>query len=201
MPLLHVQWGTVPQAIHMGQVFKTTLTLSNNGDAPLTSLSVALSHPAFVFIHSIRSDVPEEESATSAKRHLDNNLSDPSVHRVPLGDTNILPPGGSLSLDIFVRGDRIGTHTLMHLFRYACADEKLPKTFAVRFARSVMSLNVVPSIKMAALPRPSAVNANEFIVGIETENMLSEHDVVVSQVSSSSVAWCIEPVATEEYVG
>lgn len=75
----------------------------------------------------------------------------------------------------------------------------MPRTFASRSARSILPLTVVPSIKISAFPRPSSLHLNEFVVGIEAENMLTDYEIIVTRISSCSVAWQVEPIAIEEY--
>jgi hypothetical protein len=62
-----------------------------------------------------------------------------------------------------------------------------------RVLRHTHTLHVQPSLRINAFTRPSARALNEFILGIEIENLLST-PVVLNQLSALSARWIVKAV-------
>lgn len=116
----------------------------------------------------------------------DNAMDEPglegvAVLKVPLGLEGILRPGESLTLPLWVRGERIGRHELRLLFSYTAVPEgdlggddsdksgekETQKIAQTRLLRLSMDVQVLPSLRINTFIRASARGLNEFVLGIE----------------------------------
>lgn len=105
---------------------------------------------------------------------LDNKLYDPSVISIPLpgaggdGERGVVTPGMTTLIPLWIRGDRIGRHTIKLLFSYQSEQDN--PAIAHRTLRYSIHVQVLPSLKINAFTRPSAATPNEYILGIEVKN-------------------------------
>ncbi|KAJ1727778.1 hypothetical protein LPJ61_004399, partial [Coemansia biformis] len=112
--------------------------------------------------------------------------------------TESLGPGDALVVPVWVRGDRVGAHTLGLLVGASTADA-MPALSgstgcAMRSRRFDVDLVVTPSLRVNAFVRPSLRNPHERILGIEVENMQPDLDVRLLQATFTSGHYEVAPL-------
>ncbi|KAI9496625.1 ER-golgi trafficking TRAPP I complex 85 kDa subunit-domain-containing protein [Zychaea mexicana] len=202
MPLLDLQFHNVPETILSGEVVQTVLEINNKGNKGLTALRLKSSHPSFICIGN-----PEEmdkqiyggNDGKSEKFALDNKLYDPSVVSVSLpkkeggSDVGVVNSGQTTLVPLWIRGDRIGKHTFKFLFSYQSEEDDA--AIAHRTMRYTLNVQVLPSLKINAFTRPSAATVNEYILGIEIENLQTVAGFQLTQLNAASPIWSIVPLS------
>ncbi|KAI9271539.1 ER-golgi trafficking TRAPP I complex 85 kDa subunit-domain-containing protein [Phascolomyces articulosus] len=205
MPLLDLQFHNVPETILSGEVVQTVLEINNKGNKGLTSLRLKSSHPSFICIGN-----PEEmdkqiyAGGNDTKQEqftLDNKLYDPSVVSVPLpkkeggNDIGVVNSGQTTLVPLWIRGDRIGKHSFKFLFSYQSEEDDA--AIAHRTMRYTLNVQVLPSLKINAFTRPSAATINEYILGIEIENLQTVAGFQLTQLNAASPTWSIVPLSIQ----
>ena len=109
-------------------------------------------------------------------------------------DSRILSPGTTTLIPVWLRGDKIGKQSFRFLFGYQSEDKN--DRIAYRTLPYTVATQVMPSLRINAFTKPSTRALNEFILGIEVENMQSASEVVIKQLSSISASWTVEAVET-----
>ncbi|KAF9909923.1 Trafficking protein particle complex 8 [Linnemannia zychae] len=204
MPLLDVEFQSSPEMILSGEVCELSLVIKNRGKKGLKNLTVRMSHPTFFCIGEKRSHgelgLYDKLAGSSAVEttEVDNALQ-LSTTRVIM-DT-VLAPGESIVIPSWLRGEKIGKHNFLFVFSYE--SEQAGTAMGVRTLRHTITAQVLPSLKINAFTRPSTRGLNEFILGIETENLQTVPNFEFLQISSMSASWIIEAVDksddSEEY--
>ncbi|GAB5587594.1 hypothetical protein Unana1_02494 [Umbelopsis nana] len=204
MPLLDVAFHNCPDVLLSGEVCQIMLEVSNKGNVGLTDLRVMTSHPCFFAIGSSTDtdkDVYPSAEVSKARneqvlRKHKNELYNTSVLPIelPANDDGhrILEPGTSSFIPLWIRGDRIGKHLHKFLFTYQSVNEN--KAIAHRSLRYTINTQVLPSLKINAFTRPSTKALNEFILGIETENLQTVAEFQLNQLAAASPGWAITPL-------
>ncbi|KAF9584424.1 Trafficking protein particle complex 8 [Lunasporangiospora selenospora] len=199
MPLLDVQFQSVPEMILSGEVCELSLQIKNLGKKGLKNLKVRMSHPTFFCIGESRDEsdlglyTKGEGGQASEWLEIDNSLQIQSTQTILEA---VLAPGESATIPAWLRGERIGKHTFLFVFSYESEQEKT--AMGVRTLRHAISAQVLPSLKINAFTRPSTRGLNEFILGIETENLQTVPNFEFLQISSMSASWVIEAVSKSE---
>ncbi|KAJ3330649.1 Trafficking protein particle complex 8 [Blyttiomyces sp. JEL0837] len=175
MPVLEVVFHAFPSVLLSGQVEPTVLEINNKGNRGLCNLKLKLSHPSFFSIGG-----PDAIDTPSYK--LPRNESS----AVP-----VLGPGQTTIIPIWIRGDRIGKQQFRFLFAYQ-SEEKLGKS-NLRTLKYSMTTQVQPSLRINAFTRPSTSILQEFVLGIEVENLQPSTKVKLRQITALSPAWSISP--------
>ncbi|KAG0199180.1 Trafficking protein particle complex 8 [Mortierella sp. GBA30] len=195
MPLLDVSFHSAPEMLLSGEVCEIELELTNRGKKGLKDLAVRMSHPTFFCIGEKRDEGDlglynkgEGRCATETIQ-VDNSLQNNNSQKIL--DT-VLAPGESIRIPSWLRGEKIGKHTFLFVFSYE--SEQDGTAMGVRTLRHTVSAQVLPSLKINAFTRPSTRGLNEFILGIETENLQTVPNFEFLQVSSMSASWVIEAV-------
>ncbi|CAG8460304.1 5163_t:CDS:10 [Ambispora gerdemannii] len=216
MPLLEVAFHSFPEMLFSGEVIQVVLEINNKGQTGLTDLQVKMSHPSFFCVgdaemleKTIYGDTPEfpefpNSESSSEKLKISNILFNSSINSIPLPivedngtdgsrDSNfVLAPGKTTLIPIWIRGDRIGKHMFRFFFTYQSEDPNVAMKY--RSLRYFVTSQVLPSLKISAFTRPSTRGLNEFILGIETENLQTTADFQLLQISSLSPSWSISPI-------
>ncbi|KAJ2802179.1 hypothetical protein H4R20_003382 [Coemansia guatemalensis] len=137
-----------------------------------------LASPAF-------SNIPASEDATA------------SLHQLPK-PIESLDPKETLTVPIWIRGDRVGAHTLSlavgaSMTQTAAA---LTATAPCNMRSRVFDIDLVvtPSLRVNAFVRPSIRNPHERILGIEVENMQPALDIELVQTTFSSGYYKLSPL-------
>jgi hypothetical protein len=144
----------------------------------------------------------KETTGTSLK--LDNQLFDASVISIPLpakkdeelsNEHGVVVPGETTLVPIWLRGDRIGKHTFKFLFSYQSEEDNA--MIAHRTLRYTVHVQVLPSLKINAFTRPSTTAVNEYILGIEIENLQTVANFDLTQLTATSPMWTIAPLSID----
>lgn len=204
MPLLDVEFQSSPEMLLSGEVCELSLVIKNRGKKGLKNLTVRMSHPTFFCIGEKRSDgdlgLYNKHAGNSAieTTQVDNALQLSTTQQIM--DT-VLAPGESIKIPSWLRGEKIGKHNFLFVFSYVSEQEGT--AMGVRTLRHTLAAQVLPSLKINAFTRPSTRGLNEFILGIETENLQTVPNFEFLQISSMSASWIIEAVDksddSEEY--
>ncbi|KAF9320941.1 Trafficking protein particle complex 8 [Podila horticola] len=204
MPLLDVQFHSSPEMLLSGEVCELSLEIKNRGKKGLKNLLVRMSHPTFFCIGEKRDqgdlglyNKSEGNSATETIE-VDNSLQLTTSQQIL---EQILSPGESIRIPTWLRGEKIGKHNFLFVFSYESEQEGT--AMGTRTLRHTIAAQVLPSLKINAFTRPSTKGLNEFILGIETENLQTVPNFEFLQISSMSASWIIEAVEksdeSEEY--
>ncbi|KAI8068329.1 ER-golgi trafficking TRAPP I complex 85 kDa subunit-domain-containing protein [Gongronella butleri] len=208
MPLLDLQFHNVPDTMLSGQVVQAVMEINNKGNRGLTSLCLKTSHPNFCAVgHPQHMDAPVYEPDATATdritchtRSSPNQLMDPSVMLIPLPSDNdqhqpVVPSGQTTLVPLWLRGDRIGSFTLQLLFSYQSEEEN--SAIAYRTLRYTLPLQVQPSLKINAFTRPSLATTDEYLLGIEIENMQPSTAFDLRQLTTISPHWTLTPISID----
>ncbi|KAF9116328.1 Trafficking protein particle complex 8 [Mortierella sp. AM989] len=199
MPLLDVGFHSSPEMLLSGEVCELSLEIKNRGKKGLKGLTVRMSHPTFFCIGEKRVDgdlglySKGEGNAVVEAVQVDNSLQSNAAQKIM--DT-VLAPGESIKIPSWMRGEKIGKHSFMFVFSYESEQEGT--AMGVRTLRHTVTAQVLPSLKINAFTRPSTKGLNEFILGIETENLQTVPVFEFLQISSMSASWIIEAVNKSE---
>ncbi|ORZ04031.1 hypothetical protein BCR41DRAFT_206462 [Lobosporangium transversale] len=199
MPLLDVQFHSSPEMLLSGEVCEISLEIKNRGKKGLKNLTVRMSHPTFFCIGEQRDtgDLGLYNKGDGNRAveivQVDNSLQHSTAHRI-LG--TVLAPGESIKIPSWLRGEKIGKHNFLFLFSYESEQEGT--AMGTRTLRHAVAAQVLPSLKINAFTRPSTKGLNEFILGIETENLQTVPVFEFLQISSMSASWVIEAVGKSD---
>ncbi|KXN68172.1 hypothetical protein CONCODRAFT_19144 [Conidiobolus coronatus NRRL 28638] len=195
MPQIQVDFPSPPEQILSGEVVSTLVELKNTGSKTCTKIWVKLSHSTFFSFTS--SEVDLESHPLTSVMEVDNKVPDPSL--VELDLTKFTPqglePGSTISLPLHIRGDRIGNHQFYLLFYCKSEQKQLYRT-----SRSILPLTVQPSLKINAFTRPSTLGLDQFILGVEVENVHNELEFNICQLSTSSLSWTVKPINIKQNI-
>ncbi|KAI7902118.1 ER-golgi trafficking TRAPP I complex 85 kDa subunit-domain-containing protein [Cokeromyces recurvatus] len=204
MPLLDLVFHHVPDSILSGEVIQTVLEINNKGNKGLTLLRLKTSHPSFVCVgdpEDMDKDIYAVDNSTPNEIEINNQLFDSSVVTIPLPakehshEHGIVLPGETTLVPFWIRGDRIGTHTFKFLFSYQSNEDNV--MIAHRTLRYTMHIQVLPSLKINAFTRPSTTTVNEYILGIEIENLQTVASFDLTQLLIASPSWSIYPLSID----
>ncbi|CAI2163877.1 1745_t:CDS:10 [Funneliformis geosporum] len=196
MPLLEVAFHSFPEVLFSGEVTQVVLEINNKGQKGLTDLRVKISHPSFFCI----GNSADSNYLTTETLKTKNSVFNSSIKDIPLPQKEFinsgsaclsLAPGKTTLIPIWIRGDRIGKHMFRFLFTYESEDNNMAMKY--RSLRYFKTTQVLPSLKINAFTRPSTRGLNEFILGIEIEN-LQNNEFQLCQLSSISPSWIISAV-------
>ncbi|KAI9253330.1 ER-golgi trafficking TRAPP I complex 85 kDa subunit-domain-containing protein [Helicostylum pulchrum] len=206
MPLLDLNFHHVPETILSGEVVQTVLEINNKGHKGLTGLRLKSSHPSFICVgnpEEMDKDIYASKYNTSTSLELNNQLFDASVISIPLpgkkdeesNEHGVVNPGETTLVPLWVRGDRIGKHTFKFLFSYQSDEDN--DMIAHRTLRYTVNVQVLPSLKINAFTRPSTTAVNEYILGIEIENLQTVANFDLTQLTATSPMWTIAPLSID----
>lgn len=135
---------------------------------------------------------------------MSNQLFDASVISIPLpakkgeehsNEYGVVIPGETTLVPLWLRGDRIGKHTFKFLFSYQSDEDN--DMIAHRTLRYTVHVQVLPSLKINAFTRPSTTAVNEYILGIEIENLQTIANFDLTQLTATSPMWTIAPLSID----
>ncbi|KAJ2731803.1 hypothetical protein IW152_004293 [Coemansia sp. BCRC 34962] len=222
LPRLEITVDDLPDTLMSGSMHRACLRVANSGELPCHSVTMWVSHPSFVGVRPPRLCSDEDKAGDDTGMYVSlpdvtkheriqvpNVLRDystfvlvgkqtdalgSSAHCVePLGS---LGPGEAFTVPIWIRGDRVGAHTLSLCIGASSAATVVPKDLAaMRSRRFEVDLLVTPSLRVNAFVRPSARNPRERLLGVEVENMQTELSVQLVQTTFTSGFYELEPVS------
>ncbi|KAJ2782640.1 hypothetical protein H4R18_002160 [Coemansia javaensis] len=224
-PRLEVALDGIPDTLASGSMHRAAIRIVNRGPLPCRSIALWVSHPPFFDVRSptvsggdgaaaddmyVRADtVPETEEASVANSLRDCStlvLVGPAAEGGgsdgpwPLVPLEGLEPGAAMVVPMWVRGDRVGAHTLSLALGASTADasRRLLAGGALgcemRSRRFDIDLVVTPSLRVNAFVRPSLRDPHERILGIEIENMRPGPDIQLLQTTFVSGHYELVPL-------
>ncbi|KAJ2120916.1 hypothetical protein IW147_004705 [Coemansia sp. RSA 720] len=107
-----------------------------------------------------------------------------------------LGPGESLLVPVWIRGDRVGAHTLSMAIGASTTRAVTTTGCKMRTRKFEIDLVVTPSLRVNAFVRPSVQNPHERILGIEVENVQSGLDIQLVQSTFTSGHYELSPLRT-----
>ncbi|KAI8919197.1 ER-golgi trafficking TRAPP I complex 85 kDa subunit-domain-containing protein [Powellomyces hirtus] len=206
MPVLDVIFHSFPGVMLSGQVCQVVLEINNKGNRGLRSLQLKTSHPSFFSVGengALDATVHGKSDGTGPilqesfkSENLLFNLGTMAI-QLPLqeGSTEadrVLASGRTTIIPLWIRGDKVGKQNFRFLFGYQSEDAR--DKVGYRTLRYNMTTTVQPSLRINAFTRPSGRVLDEFILGVEIENLFAEGELVVKQLSSISPTWAIHPI-------
>ncbi|KAJ2741930.1 hypothetical protein GGI20_004838 [Coemansia sp. BCRC 34301] len=137
---------------------------------------------------------------------LGSSSSDSASSAQYLEPLRCLEPTESFTAAIWIRGDRVGAHTLSLCIGASSVEAAAPRTdkgkqsdqepaVVMRSRQFEVDLVVTPSLRVNAFVRPSARNPRERLVGVEVENMQADLSVRLVQTTFSSGFYVLTPVS------
>ncbi|TPX70879.1 hypothetical protein SpCBS45565_g01477 [Spizellomyces sp. 'palustris'] len=213
MPVLDVIFHSFPISMLSGEVVRAVLEINNKGNRGLRNLQLKTSHPTFFCVgESDALDCPSYVTTDNATntceslkiRNLLSNLGTipiklPASDRPDQGSDGVLAPGTTTIIPLWIRGDKVGKQNFRFLFGYQSEDKR--DKVGCRTLRISMATNILPSVRMNAFTRPSGRVLDEFILGVEIENLHAEGELVLKQITSLSPTWIIRPIDDRSPVG
>ncbi|KAJ1956653.1 hypothetical protein EC988_001237 [Linderina pennispora] len=232
LPCLKISLEDLPDTLMSGSMHLSKVRIENTGDQACQGILLWQSHPSFFDIRSPMLDsdgvsVPDmyptkEISEPVEHKTVSNTLRDSSTLALVGANSGLdgfflpltsLDPGHSFTVPIWVRGDRVGAHTLT-LFIGASNDlipeppvtlvrKRANDSHTLRSRRYDLDLVVTPSLRINAFVRASARVPSERLLGVEIENLQSDVAMHISQTTCVSGHYQLEPLAesTETAIG
>ncbi|KNC98240.1 uncharacterized protein SPPG_06640 [Spizellomyces punctatus DAOM BR117] len=206
MPVLDVILHSFPISMLSGEVVRAVLEINNKGNRGLRNLQLKTSHPTFFCVGEsdamdCPSYVPTDNGTNTCEslkiRNLLSNLGTIPI-KLPASDRpdqdidGVLAPGTTTIIPLWIRGDKVGKQNFRFLFGYQSEDKS--DKVGCRTLRISMATNILPSVRMNAFTRPSGRVLDEFILGVEIENLHGEGELVLKQITSMSPTWIIRPI-------
>ncbi|KAJ2702993.1 hypothetical protein H4218_000491 [Coemansia sp. IMI 209128] len=220
LPRLEITVDDLPDTLMSGSMHRACLRVANSGELPCHSVAMWVSHPSFVGVRPPRlcGDEDEEDAgmyvswpdvAKHERIQVPNVLRDYSTFVLvgqqadALGSSAhcvepliSLGPGEAFTVPIWIRGDRVGAHTLSLCIGANSAATAVPKDLTVmRSRRFEVDLLVTPSLRVNAFVRPSTRSPRERLLGVEVENMHAELSVQLVQTTFTSGFYELVPVS------
>ncbi|KAI8806762.1 ER-golgi trafficking TRAPP I complex 85 kDa subunit-domain-containing protein [Cladochytrium replicatum] len=207
MPVLDLTFRDFPEFLWSGEVAKAVLEVRNRGNRAMKNLFVKMSHPSFFCFGGFESEgvpvydhceVDYQEGRVMETVRTDNILVNSSVIGLELpdkgGELPLLGAGSSMLLPVWIRGDRMGRHVFRFMFGY---QSETAEKNNYRTLKISMGVQVLPSLRINAFTRPSTRSLDEFILGIEIENLQQSNVIRLKQISSLSPSWMLIPIDDE----
>ncbi|KAI9095614.1 ER-golgi trafficking TRAPP I complex 85 kDa subunit-domain-containing protein [Phlyctochytrium arcticum] len=217
MPVLDVIFHSFPSTILSGEVVRAVLEINNKGNRGLRNLQLKTSHPTFFCVGASEDvELPPYATSPAAAPYLQESYKlsnllfdqstfpislpsqDPSSATSPLSPNShdaapgILAAGTTTLIPLWIRGDKVGKQVFRFLFGYQSEDKR--DRIGYRSLRFTLTTVVQPSLRLNAFTRPRGRVLDEFILGIEVENLFSEGNLVLKQITSLSPTWAIQPI-------
>ncbi|KAJ2079877.1 hypothetical protein H4R24_003476 [Coemansia sp. RSA 988] len=146
-----------------------------------------------MFILAGQTSLPVSSNPTSSEDAVR------SLHHLPK-PIECLDPKETLTVPIWIRGDRVGAHTLRLAIGASMTrtTTTLTATTSCNMRSRVFDIDLVvtPSLRVNAFVRPSIRNPHERILGIEVENMQPTLDIELVQTTFSSGYYKLSPLYT-----
>ncbi|XP_050396209.1 trafficking protein particle complex subunit 8 isoform X1 [Patella vulgata] len=224
MPILQVNFCDFPDALLCGEVHCIEIEFTNCGRSPLRTLKLTTSHPEFCTF-GVGSDLPKypyvyqqrsSKTDTSMCDKIDKkdffNVS--NVLDILLSD-NVLKPGETISLPMWLRGNDIGgVHEVDFLFYYEPLTHQSKIKYRILRHRAI--INTVESLSVhvsafqssACVSRNSGEELNSCTISCELENLSQVQiqrphiqELQITQVSCVSPVWQISSLSTCDQKG
>ncbi len=121
MPVLNITINPIPDSLIAGQVFKTSIAVTNTGGRDLCSLKVILSHPQMFYFGDDANSGSEGQNSPHFI-YSKNSLEISSLLTLDLSGTGgILKVGETVHIPLRIRGEEIGLKNCKFIFGYCAA--------------------------------------------------------------------------------
>lgn len=200
MPAIEAKVSNLPNALFSGQIASGTLDIVNKSNAEFAYLTAKISHASFLtisstsFAHSLdgatasESPYRENNERNYDSLELENDLDATKLSIVRLaGDSS----KKLLSYKVWLRGDKIGKHSVKVLVGFKSKDS--PQN-GYRTTSFVVNLQVLPCLRINAFTRPCSTNVQEYILGLEVENLQADKATSLEQLVAVSNHWKMQPL-------
>ena len=137
-----------------GELVPITIRLKNIGSRALQKLWIAQSPDCALLFgaHFNSSDTLSMRNTCAGNPYAEVQLPE------------VINPGEDCQLKATLRSDKVGRQILRLLFCYSAQGSADKRVYCMR---SQIGFEVSPSFKLNALLRPSQVNGNEYVLGVE----------------------------------
>jgi hypothetical protein len=205
MPSLEVMFHSFQTNLQAGQVCEAFLEVNNKGTSGLRDLIVKSSHPSvFQFgdpskPHGVEY-VPKsgtDESYIKEELVVENSITDVGLYNIPLPvdsteASGVLGAQMTTLVPVWVRAGKPGKYNFKFLFLYQSVHGE---GGAYRLLRYTVNCTIYSNFRMNVFTRPSLTRLDEFIIGIELENVNPQKEFKVRQLSCISPSWSIIPIS------
>jgi hypothetical protein len=133
------------------------------------------------------------EDTYTEKVIISNTMCDSSITTIKLPINNgsrTLGPGNTTLIPVWIRIVKPGSHKFFLVFHFGS-----DTTNDFRIQRLFLAAQVSPTFRMNAFIRPSLSNIQDFVVGVELENLQQTAELSVRQFSCISPSWKLEPLS------
>ncbi|KAJ3184112.1 Trafficking protein particle complex 8 [Gaertneriomyces sp. JEL0708] len=196
MPVLDVDLRNFPETMLAGEVREVDIILKNTGNRGLKNAWMKCSLPGFVCLAVNDSLNSPNKALEETTLTVSNKLSVPASISIELPQVDEgarrMNAGESTSLRVFVRAEKAGKLAARFLFGYQSHDGAEMATY--RSARHLFNINVLPSLRVHAITRPSGVKLDEFILGLELENLQTDRNIYIDEITTMSHGWLLKPI-------
>ncbi|ORX86207.1 hypothetical protein BCR32DRAFT_265161 [Anaeromyces robustus] len=203
MPLLDVVFYNKPTTIFAGETTKIILEINNKGNCTLKNLKLVMNQNSLIYVGSpemINDNIYAitNNSNILENNEVNNNLIQDKVYDILLPVLNDgsrgLESGTTTLIPIWIHFSQIGKIAQRFLFNYY---SEINNQSYSRNLKYMINLQVLPSLRINAFTRKSSSKLNEFILGIEVENLLNDASINLQQISINSPLWKMNSIPTE----
>jgi len=203
MPLLDVVFHSKPTSVFAGETCKMILEINNKGNCTLKNLKLVMNQNSLVYIGSPEMINDELYSKTNSDNVLENNEINNKLTKQKVFDillpllndgTRGLASGTTTLVPIWIHFNQIGKISQRFLFNYYSEVNSKSYTRSLKY---MINIQVLPSLRINAFTRKSSSRLNEFILGIEVENLLNDTSVNLEQISVISPNWKMRNITTD----
>eukprot|EP01137_Pigoraptor_chileana_P005880 Opistho-2@49563 len=191
MPLLRASLEGVPETMYLGEVRRVRLSITNGGRCAMAGVRMRASDATFlckavpdgglVGQHSLFLEATAKAGDAAANGGI-----------TVLAEAEMLPPGATIVVDAWVRGDALGRRDIGCVFLYE--SERPSQRLRYRTACVGVHTTVQPSLLVTGFVRPSAASAEGQICAVEVENMQASAEFRITQVSAVAPVWKLRPL-------
>ena len=207
-PNFDFELDDMPNRMMSGEVQRLSVRLKNTGPQPIRQFCVWTSHPSFFHFqgmdHDLTTIYPEVDNPGTVKSLVSNVVTTVAPTWLPLpgtdkdGNGGSLSPNGSLSINMWIRGDRVGNRRFELMWgcsSQAYNSESDDKAVIMRTLCLSHSCMITPSLRINAFVRPSQNHPKENILGVEVENLdVSPRQINLIQATSVSHSYRLQPI-------
>jgi hypothetical protein len=202
MPLLDVVSHSKPGSVYAGETSKIILEINNKGNSTLKNLKLAMNHNSLIYIGSpemINDDLYDIKKSNNIleNNEINNKLVEVKVYDILLpllnDGTRGLESGTTTLIPIWIHYSQIGKISQRFLFNYYSEVNNQSYSRSLKY---IINVQVLPSLRINAFTRKSSSKLNEFILGIEIENLLNDASINLQQISINSPMWKMKNISS-----
>lgn len=126
--------------------------------------------------------------------YINNTINDSSLFEIQLpsnGSVGVLEAQNTTLVPLWVRAGKAGKNSFKFVFVY---QSQYGPQGSYRTLRHTLNCQIQPTFRMNAFIRPSLVSLDEFVIGIELENISAQAEFNVTQLTCISPSWTMVPI-------